>query len=485
MKFKIKHILHLRKIPFFSKGEDKDEVINKHFSKKYILLPIIAFCFLQTNSNAQSSFANPKELTRILFLLDASQSMDNGWDNSSRIAEAKRILSAMADSINDLPNVEMALRVYGHQYNAALANCNDTRLETSFTKNNAKIIKKKLQLLKPTGITPIALSLQKCVNDFPKNGTRNIIIMITDGSESCGGDPCAIAKDLQSKGIILKPFIIGLGIESSVSSDLECIGKFKNVADAKAFEKEFTAILNTVLTRTTVEVDLLDTDLKPTETAVNMTFYDAQMMNVRYDMYHVMNVRGNPDTLSLDPIVKYNLDIHTIPPIEQNNILLQSNAHNKIELNAAQGWLKIGSPSKTLIKCMIRKSNTQNTLHIQNYNTAEKYLCGKYDIEILTLPRIEMKSVEVSQSKTTNIQIAASGNLSLEKNGEIYGGIFYLKDNVWIKLYELKYKVYQETIALQPGNYRLIYRNKINRKMKETKIKDVVIKSNQTVSLTI
>jgi Ca-activated chloride channel family protein len=411
--------------------------------------------------------------------------MANGWDRSSRIVEAKRILSSIADSINNLPNVEMALRVYGHTSDQLLANCHDTRLEVPFAKNNTKIIKKKLEAIKPMGITPIALSLQKCANDFPKGECRNVVIIITDGTESCGGDPCAIAKDLQSKGIILKPFIVGLGMDASISADLECIGKFKNAPDSKTFEAELKSILNLVLTRTTVEVDLLDTDLKPTETAVNMTFYDAQMMNVRYDMYHVINVRGNPDTLSLDPIVKYNLDIHTIPAIEKNNISLQSNTHNKIEVNAAQGTLRIGSPSKAFVKCMVKKAATQNTLHVQNLNSTERYLCGRYEVEILTLPRIKMKDVEISQSKTTNIQIAAPGNLNIEKNGEIFGGIFYLKDNEWIKLYEFKYKVYVENIALQPGNYRLIYRNKVNKKMKETKVKDIVIKSNQSISFTI
>jgi Ca-activated chloride channel family protein len=217
--------------------------------------------------------------------------MNNAWDRSSRMDEAKRILINLADSVADLPNVELAFRIYGHQYEQNLANCNDTRLEVNFAKNNAKIIKKKLELLQPKGITPIALSLQKCAHDFPKGESRNIVILITDGSESCGGDPCAIAKDLQAKGIILKPFIIGLGIESSISSDLECLGQYKNAPDAASFENELMKIVNVVLTRTTAEVDLLDINEKPTETGVNITFYDTQMATVKYEMYHTLNIR--------------------------------------------------------------------------------------------------------------------------------------------------------------------------------------------------
>jgi hypothetical protein len=96
-----------------------------------------------------------------------------------------------------------------------------------------------------------------------------------------------------------------------------------------------------------------------------------------------------------------------------------------------------------------------------------------------------MNNVEVSQTKTTNIQIAPPGNLNLDKNGEIYGGIFYLTENSWVKLYELKTNLYIENLKLQPGNYRIIYRNKANKRMKQTVNKDIVIKSNQTLNVTL
>ena len=100
---------------------------------------MILFC---GNSFSQTKFANPKDLTRILFLLDGSQSMSNGWDRSSRMDEAKRILSALADSLSRLQNVELGLRVYGHQSDQSLGNCHDTRLEVPFSKNSCRFIKK-------------------------------------------------------------------------------------------------------------------------------------------------------------------------------------------------------------------------------------------------------------------------------------------------------------------------------------------------------
>jgi Ca-activated chloride channel family protein len=52
--------------------------------------------------------------TRILFLMDASGSMYARMDNNTRINVAKKMIANMADSLKDVENVEVALRVYGH-----------------------------------------------------------------------------------------------------------------------------------------------------------------------------------------------------------------------------------------------------------------------------------------------------------------------------------------------------------------------------------
>jgi Ca-activated chloride channel family protein len=428
---------------------------------------------------------NPKPLTRILFIVDGSQSMMNAWDRSSRMGEAKRILGALADSLALLPNVEMGLRVYGHQYEQSLNNCRDTKLEVSIAKKNAALIKKKLDLIKPKGITPITLTLEKCANDFPAGPGRNVVILITDGVESCGGDPCLVATNLQQRGIILKPFVIGLGVVEDITEGLDCIGQFKNAPNALAFEQIIQTIIGNVLSQTTAEVDLLDTLKQATETNVNLTFYDSQNMLLKYVYYHQMNARGKPDTLHMDPLGKYNLTVHTIPPAELNDIAVYPNQHTPITLSTPQGSLRLSTSSKLPVKCLIKKTGGLNTIHVQNFNTTERYITGSYDLEVLTLPRIPFKQVLIKQTQINTIQIPAPGTLNIERNEEGYGGVFYMKNNNWVKLYELKYKVFTESLNLQPGNYRIIYRTKNNHKMKQTLVKDFTIKSNAAVNVVL
>lgn len=91
-----------------------------------ILLPLCAF------SQEVNQQALP-EKTRILFVLDGSGSMNATWgSNKSRMDVAREILSRLVDSLRINPQLELALRVYGHRYARQSNNCNDSQLEVPF-----------------------------------------------------------------------------------------------------------------------------------------------------------------------------------------------------------------------------------------------------------------------------------------------------------------------------------------------------------------
>ena len=180
-----------------------------------------ALLLLSTAAHAQNAAPEKPKVTRILFLLDASGSMMAPWEGQPRWNVAKRMLSKMVDSLNSYPNLEVALRVYGHQFPNADKNCEDSRLEVPFAPRNAAAIKRKLAELKAQGNTPITYSLEQSANDFPSDKTsRNVLLLITDGLESCNRDPCAASLALQRKRVFLKPFVIGIGAERDFGKQL-------------------------------------------------------------------------------------------------------------------------------------------------------------------------------------------------------------------------------------------------------------------------
>src|SRR5690606_33223050 len=99
------------------------------------------------------------ENTRILFVLDGSGSMNAIWgENQSRMDVAKSILTRLVDSLRVNPNLELALRVYGHRYSRQANNCNDSRLEVPFAVNNHNRIIAEIKDIVPRGVTPITYS---------------------------------------------------------------------------------------------------------------------------------------------------------------------------------------------------------------------------------------------------------------------------------------------------------------------------------------
>lgn len=418
------------------------------------------------SAHAQNYSQRPT--TRILFVFDASQSMLGRWNSDTKINVAVRLLNDLVDSLRQRPDVEIGLRIYGHQSYVPPQDCKDTKLEVPIGKNTHDKVKQRLLGIQPRGTTPIAYSLEQAGKDFPVGGGRNVIILITDGKEECPGDPCAVSKALQEKGVILKPFIIGIGLDKSVKTSLECVGNFYDATTEETFRDILRVVITQALNPTTAQVNLLDIFKKPTETNVPITFYNMENGRIEYNFIHTMNHAGNPDTLHLDNLVKYRLKVHTIPPVEKDNISIQSGIHNIIAVDAPQGNLTLsvkGAMTNYNFKCIIRKAGTMETLHVQDFGASERYLVGNYDIEILCLPRIIQKNVKITQSTTTNIEIEQPGLLNLQSGSPGYGTIFLLKGKDMEFVTNINENAVNQAISLQPGTYRIVYRY---RHVKET-----------------
>ena len=434
-------------------------------SRKHILTILIGIGLslgYQTHLRAQEKSAVQN---RILFVFDGSQSMFGHWESGMKIDIAKQMLNELVDSLKNVDNLDLAFRAYGHQspyISGSQRDCKDTKLEVPFNSGGAWDIKKALEKIQPKGTTPIAYSLEQSAKDFPPCvNCRNMIILITDGIEECYGDPCAVSLALQSKGIVLKPFVIGIGLDLELVDRFKCIGSYFNANTERSLRDVLNVVISQALNPTSVQVNLMDSYGEPNETDVNMTFYDANSGNMAYNLIHTMNHRGLPDTLGIDPLASYTMKVHTVPAVKKDSIEITPGIHNVIALDAPQGDLVIkvqGKHDYENLQAIVRQKDQMNTLNVQRIDDKQRYLVGTYDLEILTLPRMYVGDVNVAQSTTTTVEVPQPGMAHVMRKNKGVGDVF-LKEGVGLTwIYSLDPELTSESIPLQPGEYKVVFR---------------------------
>lgn len=422
--------------------------------------------------------------TRILFVLDGSGSMEAAWDNKqSRMDVAKEILTRLVDSLRNNSDLELALRVYGHQFARPLNNCQDSKLEVPFAAKNHNAIITKIKSIKPKGVTPITYAVSQAAKDFPLNAAyRNILILITDGVESCGGDPCSVSIELQRKGIFLRPFIIGLGLKGGDA--LDCMGKYIDSQDANTFNKILNKSIESSLAKTTVSVELLNGQGKAVETNINVSFINNATGVSAYEFVHYRDRLGRPDSVQVDPVLSYDILVNTVPPVLMKNNSVNSGEHNVIRVSVPQGTLIAKPEGKgNPFSILIRQKGKSETLNQQKGNDPYRYLEGEYEVETITIPR-RIFTINLKADQTEVITLPSTGLLNLNTLTRGIGSLLEILESGETKwVCNLNENETLHSYNLLPGKYKVAFRARQAGGSKYTAVKNFEINSGQTLNL--
>lgn len=176
-----------------------------------------------------------------VLVFDASGSMAAQIDGDTRINLAK---NAVADYVTGLENdVNLSVVAYGHKGDntqaGKAASCAGIEEVYYMGPVNGSIVTSKVNTLNPNGWTPITDSLKKANNILQKNAAtgKKHIVLLSDGEETCGGDPVAYAKQLCTEGVVVD--VIGLDVSGVAQSQLTNIaagcGEYYAVGSAEDF----------------------------------------------------------------------------------------------------------------------------------------------------------------------------------------------------------------------------------------------------------
>jgi hypothetical protein len=156
----------------------------------------------------------------VLFILDSSGSMWAHLNGQPKMDSARRVLTEV---LTDLPeNADLGLMAYGHRRRH---DCKDIEVLAPIGTKNAEDIKAIAGALKPKGMTPLADSLTTAAAGLRAVRGAKMVVLITDGGEQCGGDPCAVTRAIAATGLVVRVNVVGFVVSDKERTELQCIAK--------------------------------------------------------------------------------------------------------------------------------------------------------------------------------------------------------------------------------------------------------------------
>ena len=176
----------------------------------------------------------------VAILLDASGSMAGKVSGTDKMTAAKEALKKFAGGLPEDANV--MLRVYGHKGSNAdkdkKVSCESTEVMYPLGAYNEGTFQQSLAKFKPTGWTPLAASIEAAEKDLQGKEGNNVIYIVSDGIETCDGNPVEAAKKLHESNIKAEVNIIGFDVDNEGQQQLKAVaaaggGEFQSVSSQK------------------------------------------------------------------------------------------------------------------------------------------------------------------------------------------------------------------------------------------------------------
>jgi len=162
-------------------------------------------------------------------VVDASRSMWGRMEGEPKMSIAKQTLLDVSSEFTG--DSRLALRAYGNSSGSELRDCSDSELLVDFSRRNREQISQAIRELRPTGQTPLAYALRQAAEDFEGIEGERAVVLVTDGIESCGGEPALEASTLKEQGIAVH--VIGFGMDNAADEDTASLDAIARAADGR------------------------------------------------------------------------------------------------------------------------------------------------------------------------------------------------------------------------------------------------------------
>ncbi|MDJ0512582.1 MAG: vWA domain-containing protein [Methyloceanibacter sp.] len=201
---------------------------------RHLALPTIVV-LIAAGAHAGAADEVPAACTEdAMLVFDASGSMSgNGWgygsENPSAISRIDKVRSALAEI---LPSVEQSRRVGLITYGPGPWQQCNVQLDLRPAPKAAQRILESVNALTPAGQTPLSEAVAQAARVLDYRAKPGIVVLITDGEETCGGSPCDLGKTLRDDGLQLTVHVIGLRVRGITWTGEQAIVETRCLAEA-------------------------------------------------------------------------------------------------------------------------------------------------------------------------------------------------------------------------------------------------------------
>jgi hypothetical protein len=180
----------------------------------------------------------------VIIIVDGSNSMWGRIGGTEKIVVARKVLSQV---LAELPEkMQVGLAAYGHRQKES---CQDIEILLPVGNHSRAELETAIAGVQPKGKTPITAALQ-LVSDGLDVPTQ--LILVSDGKETCDGDPCELVRTLRESGTEVTVHVVGFDVTSEEREQMTCIadaggGLYADAATADELTAALTHIRETVV----------------------------------------------------------------------------------------------------------------------------------------------------------------------------------------------------------------------------------------------
>jgi Ca-activated chloride channel family protein len=168
---------------------------------------LCVLCALPATAIGEEPKQPPNCQTDAMLVFDASGSMAGmgfGEKPVTRIEQVRRALATVLPSVAPVRN--LGLITFGP---GTRRECDNIQLRFRPIPNAAERILDAVDSLQPYGQTPITKAVSEAAEAMNFRSKPAVIVLLTDGEETCGGNLCGLAQKLKAEGAGVTVHVIG------------------------------------------------------------------------------------------------------------------------------------------------------------------------------------------------------------------------------------------------------------------------------------